>query len=415
MSATGQYCIASTGSVSAVYQSIVATGPITVDSLYYTGAKDITIGGNASAGGGNGLVNIALHNTNAFSSLAYGSTSLSLQWNSSQSQGEIDFTNNYGTTGGGGFMFYNRTGGSTNSLLMTLSGNGNVGIGATTPSQLLHIYGSNPTLLIQTSAAGYAGGTGSITFITSTTSYALAQIKAIDMGVSPTVYRGDLVFYSQYNTVLNEAMRIQNGGNVGIGTTNPIVALDNAVGTMYVRPLNTTGAVLSFSGNNGAYGTIECFAPTATGVTSGTKLPLTLNAYGGNVGIGTTNPGYTLTVQGAIYASGDITALSDQRYKQNITSLSNSLNNVSKISGYSYTRTDYNVGESNIGLLAQEVKEVYPEAVHYDTENDMYSINYGCLLAPVIESIKELKATIVTQEKQITLQSEQIQELLRRP
>ena len=135
----------------------------------------------------------------------------------------------------------------------------------------------------------------------------------------------------------------------------------------------------------------------------------------GNVGIGTTNPGYTLTVQGAIYASGDITALSDQRYKQNITSLSNSLNNVSKISGYSYTRTDYNVGESNIGLLAQEVKEVYPEAVHYDTKNDMYSINYGCLLAPVIESIKELKATIVAQEKQIALQSEQIQELLRRP
>jgi hypothetical protein len=119
------------------------------------------------------------------------------------------------------------------------------------------------------------------------------------------------------------------------------------------------------------------------------------------VGIGLTNPAYALHVIGAIYASGDITALSDQRYKENITPLMNSLDNLSRITGYSYTRTDYKIGERHIGLVAQEVKEIYPEAVSYDASNDTYSMNYSCLVAPIIESIKELKEHIARQDKLI--------------
>ena len=70
----------------------------------------------------------------------------------------------------------------------------------------------------------------------------------------------------------------------------------------------------------------------------GTSNLMTISS---NVGIGTATPGYTLEVAGAIYASGDITTLSDSRYKTNITSLSNSLNNICMLNGYSYTRTDY--------------------------------------------------------------------------
>jgi hypothetical protein len=75
---------------------------------------------------------------------------------------------------------------------------GNVGIGTTSPGYPLHVYNTNPTLMIQTSTAGYSSGYASIQFITSTTNYPLAQIRAIDVGVSPQVYRGDLAFYSQY-------------------------------------------------------------------------------------------------------------------------------------------------------------------------------------------------------------------------
>ena len=128
---------------------------------------------------------------------------------------------------------------------------------------------------------------------------------------------------------------------------------------------------------------------------------LCLNPRGGNVGIGITNPGHALHVVGAIFATGDITAFSDQRYKQNIIRLDRSLDAIRSLSGYSYTREDYRPGERQIGLLAQEVKAVLPEAVSYDSIHDTYSVNYNCLMAPVVESIKELYDQIQAQKAAI--------------
>jgi hypothetical protein len=47
--------------------------------------------------------------------------------------------------------------------------------------------------------------------------------------------------------------------------------------------------------------------------------------------------------------------------------------------------------------LAQEVTTVFPEAVQYDEANDKYGVNYNCLIAPLIESIKSLHEQIETQ------------------
>ena len=113
------------------------------------------------------------------------------------------------------------------------------------------------------------------------------------------------------------------------------------------------------------------------------------------VGIGTNNPtAATLHVGGTIYASGDITALSDRRHKQNIVPLTNCLDSICSLTGYSYTRTDYKPGESQIGLIAQEVNQVYPQAVNYDSESDIYSLNYNSLIAPLVQSIKELREQV---------------------
>ena len=138
----------------------------------------------------------------------------------------------------------------------------------------------------------------------------------------------------------------------------------------------------------------------------------------GNVGVGTSTPGYALHVIGAIYASGNITALSDQRHKQNIIRLDHSLDAIRSLSGYYYTRDDYQPGIRQIGLLAQEVNKVIPEAVSYDSANDTYSLNYGCLIAPMIEAVKEINEKVDSRiselENKINAQQALIQQLMDR-
>jgi hypothetical protein len=104
-------------------------------------------------------------------------------------------------------------------------GGGNVGIGTANPNYLLDIYGSNPTLRIRTSTGAYSSGTATLLFDSITASYPLAKIAGIDMGVSPGVYRSDLAFYYQYNGILTEGMRLMYNGYVGIGTTTPAALL----------------------------------------------------------------------------------------------------------------------------------------------------------------------------------------------
>ncbi len=64
---------------------------------------------------------------------------------------------------------------------------------------------------------------------------------------------------------------------------------------------------------------------------------------------------------------------------------------VSKLSGVTYFWKDSARGfNRQIGVIAQDVEKVFPEAVATD-EKGMKSVAYGNLVAPLIESVKELK------------------------
>jgi hypothetical protein len=227
-------------------------------------------------------------------------------------------------------------------------------------------------------------------------------------------------------SVSNSRLTVMPWGAVGINNTNPAANLD-IIGSLritsqtYAAITSGTGIDIIYSGG----GTMSCgtrgvggvltaatmgYAASThtfyTGTNAGTNA-MTINSSG-QVGIGTA-PSYTLHVQGAIFAFADITAFSDQRYKQNIVRLDHSLDAIRSLSGYSYTRQNYRPGERQIGLLAQEVKEVLPEAVSYDSANDTYSVNYNCLMAPVVEAIKELHERIEVQQAAIRDQQSVIQ------
>ena len=100
-----------------------------------------------------------------------------------------------------------------------------------------------------------------------------------------------------------------------------------------------------------------------------------------------------LDVDGTIRATGDVIAYSDIRVKENIKTIDNSLEKVSKLRGVSYTRKDIDDKSTKIGVIAQEVIDVLPEVVSQD-DKGKYSVAYGNISGLLIEAIKELKQEI---------------------
>ena len=101
---------------------------------------------------------------------------------------------------------------------------------------------------------------------------------------------------------------------------------------------------------------------------------------------------FTFNDTGSFVATDDITAFSDRTLKENIISIPNALDKVCAIGGYTYDRTDI-VRDRQTGVIAQEVLEVLPEAVHQN-EDGIYSVAYGNMVGLLVEAIKELKSEV---------------------
>jgi hypothetical protein len=100
----------------------------------------------------------------------------------------------------------------------------------------------------------------------------------------------------------------------------------------------------------------------------------------------------TLSGAGAFTAVGNVTAFSDARVKTNIKTIDNALSKVLALRGVTYNRTDLEDKSEQIGVIAQEVKEILPQVVQ---ENDgHYSVAYGNIVGVLIEAIKEQQVQI---------------------
>ena len=99
---------------------------------------------------------------------------------------------------------------------------------------------------------------------------------------------------------------------------------------------------------------------------------------------------------GNMVVTGDVTALSDKREKSNIEPIQNALLKIDKLTGYTYNMNGNDTRHT--GLIAQEVLEVLPEAVH-GSEDTKYSLAYGNIIGLLVEGIKELKKEIAELKK----------------
>ena len=115
------------------------------------------------------------------------------------------------------------------------------------------------------------------------------------------------------------------------------------------------------------------------------------------------------TVSNDLTVSGDVVISSDARLKSNIVSLGSTLPKLLQIDGKSYEMK----GKQKIGVLAQEIQEVFPELVSEDA-NEMLAVNYQGLVPVLINALKEQETKFEKQQAEINELKDMVQELASR-
>ena len=99
-------------------------------------------------------------------------------------------------------------------------------------------------------------------------------------------------------------------------------------------------------------------------------------------------------------ATGDITAfgsISDIRLKENIEPITNALDKVSQIGGYTFNYKK-NPDVRMTGVIAQEVEKVLPEVIYttaeIGSEEENLAVRYENMIGLLVEAIKELKTEV---------------------
>ena len=193
-------------------------------------------------------------------------------------------------------------------------------------------------------------------------------------------------------------MTILGNGKVGIGTTIPNAKLSVQQGA------DTVGSglrIVKAGGESNGYWDQWMNSSNVFGLSWMGGSQLMSITSGGNVGIGTTAPGYTLTVAGTAWVTSGAWSGSDARWKQNITPISSSdaLDKVTQLSGVTYNWNQLDFPQNNfdslthLGFIAQEVEKIVPDLV--TTGADGYKgVDYNGFAPLVVEAIKELNLSL---------------------
>lgn len=285
---------------------------------------------------------------------------------------------------------------------LTITHGGSVGMGTISPASTLHVYGGNTTSEITLSRAGSINSLAAWKYNSSASEFG-------------TVSSDDLAF------IANNIRRIfinYSSGNVGMGTSTPggNLEIQSQASAHQSLILNTTTAgyasQLFFYESGAARASIQHNpAVTPAGLsfqTSGisspgsTKMVITAS---GNVGIGTTAPGYTLEVNGtAACTSG--AWVSDSRKKKNIKPLSlNSIDILKQLNPVTFEwveTSDDGMKGTQMGFIAQELEKVLPTMVLTKDDNiQSRAVKYNELLPVLVKAIQEQQKIIENQQKEL--------------
>ena len=248
---------------------------------------------------------------------------------------------------------------------------GSVGIGTDTPDSKLDVKGPS---------ASPADGNQTLS-ITNTTGG-----TQLNLGTAENSYGW---IEAREGATLRNLLLQPNGGNVGIGTTNPGSKLE-VDGTINFNASGDRGFICSPSQGTFSLGDIDEIGGGAYLSTDSTNM----NFYASGNNIARLTDGGTLTVTGDVVAYG---SPSDERLKENIKPIKSALDKVMKLQGVTF---DWKQKEDvildikeDIGFIAQDVQKVVPELIR-ENSNGLLSMRHQGITPILLEAIKELKAEI---------------------
>jgi Chaperone of endosialidase len=278
----------------------------------------------------------------------------------------IGATNNYGfygdiASGTGRFNFY-AAGTAVNYF------GGNVGIGTTAPARLLSVQ--------------YPFAK------TDTSSRAIAVFKSNDASNANEMLISSTGAATQASRVWNIQTGEDGVSNAGIVSLQP----DGGNATIGRATVVDSARLSLYGGSLGGLG----FATSQVS----NYFNMSIDSQGG---LTTRKDGADFWYAGrsgsanCVSSGGSWVNSSDERLKENIATLPDALTKVCSLRGVSFNRISS--GQPEIGLIAQEVQQIYPDVVEV---GDYLGLNYGALVGALVEAIKELKTITEAQAARIT-------------
>ncbi|WP_299335802.1 tail fiber domain-containing protein [uncultured Psychroserpens sp.] len=342
----------------------------------------------------------------------------------------------YGFGGGVGGHFYTTLSGT--AALTT--GQGNVGIGVDEPEEKMHVAGN---LLIQSNVGALLLGfpdNGNLWRFSTTNAGAdlLFRSKPSGSNSFSTRFKFNQSGEFQIGTSATPSAWAHIRNNSGL--TKPHLKLEE-IGNDYAR-LELTNDVTSgaywhvaglpsstaanarlnfyFRNASGAGDKLTITGDGKVGVDGTPTARLELYQKGQAVGTGlrfddgTANSDWDIThgfslrfhyggnLRGFINANtGAYTQSSDATLKSNIINMDTVLAKVNLLRPTSYFYKSDSSRTKALGFIAQEVKSIFPEVVHYSQADNLYGIDYGSFSVIAIKAIQEQQALIDNQQKQI--------------
>jgi hypothetical protein len=198
-----------------------------------------------------------------------------------------------------------------------------------------------------------------------------------------------------------DAMVLNDNGFVGIGLTDPVRQLhlrgSNAAFRMD-RDVDSAAFLLTRTAAGDFNTILKTFVVgvRASAVNNGQFVIEDLgNAVGG---VGARR--MTIDNVGNVNFTGILTSASSARFKHDIKTLTAASDSLRQLRGVRFVRNDS--GQTDLGLIAEEVAEVYPELVQRDPKSgQVESLNYIGLSAVLVEAIKEQQVRLDQQKAEL--------------